>query len=318
MSSCRIMGSPQFTFVCGEDEEPVTVHEVALATLSQPLNRLMHGPMREAGEKLAKLPYVEKEDFVRLCEFAYRGRYTIPAAVRKPANDGKKDTPASSTRRPLTLGEVDTEVLIAEIEERDVAEQQRVKEYEKQEKEKLATEERTRDSRNYRTFTRFVENQLPLAQRFVRRQYIFGTPFRTEIKEGCKVKGNTHELEDFTPIFLAHAKIYTLAGFFMIRGLEDLALENLRATLETFRIHKTRVGDVIELVRYTYENTRDRDEDNEQPDDLRQLVLEYAALNYTLIDTADFYALLEKGGQFVVDLLKLMSKEGIMVFSKKS
>ncbi|KAF2654131.1 hypothetical protein K491DRAFT_679937 [Lophiostoma macrostomum CBS 122681] len=304
LSFQELVCSPQFTFICGDDEEPVVVHEAALASLSPPLDRLMKGPMREASEKMAMLPYVEKDDFLRLCEYAYRGQYTIPDAVPS----------ATSVKRPLALGEADLEVLIAEIEKADEEEREREKQYERQyEKQNLAgmtAEQRMRE-------TKHLDGQLPLARRFVERQYIFGTPMRTEIMEGYKAKRNKHMTEDFTPIFLVHAKIYTLAGFFMIKDLEELALENLRATLKTFRIHSTRIGDVINLVRYTYESTPDRDGENEDVNALRQLVLEYVALNYTRIDTAEFRQLLEEGGQFVSDIWKLMRQEGLMVSPKK-
>ncbi|KAF2797096.1 hypothetical protein K505DRAFT_215438, partial [Melanomma pulvis-pyrius CBS 109.77] len=73
-----ILESPQFTLLLGEAQEPVVVHAMAIATLSDPLNCLINGHMKEAQEKSAELPYIEKDDFLRLCEFAYRGDYTTP------------------------------------------------------------------------------------------------------------------------------------------------------------------------------------------------------------------------------------------------
>lgn len=75
----RILESPQFTFFLGEAREPLTVSAAALAALSRPLDRLINGPMKEAKEERATILDVEKEDFIRLCEYAYRGDYTVPA-----------------------------------------------------------------------------------------------------------------------------------------------------------------------------------------------------------------------------------------------
>lgn len=55
------------------------VSAAAIAALSLPLNHLINGPMKEAEEKCAAIADVEKEVFTRLCEYAYRGDYTVPA-----------------------------------------------------------------------------------------------------------------------------------------------------------------------------------------------------------------------------------------------
>ncbi|KAF2132122.1 hypothetical protein P153DRAFT_394293 [Dothidotthia symphoricarpi CBS 119687] len=77
-SFSEIMHSELFTFLIGQDEEPVVVHLGAIAALSPSLDCLVNGSMKEALENIARLPELEVEDFERICEFAYRDNYTDP------------------------------------------------------------------------------------------------------------------------------------------------------------------------------------------------------------------------------------------------
>lgn len=72
------------------DETPILVHAAAIAKLSDPLDFLINGPMKEAQENEAKLSHLVVEDFERICEFAYRGEYQVPSPDRSSdAADGK-------------------------------------------------------------------------------------------------------------------------------------------------------------------------------------------------------------------------------------
>ncbi|KAF2110336.1 hypothetical protein BDV96DRAFT_603927 [Lophiotrema nucula] len=73
-----IFQSSQFTFFVGEAKEPIFVHAKAFAGISDPLDRLINGDLREASDKYAELLDIDKGDFLRLCEFVYRGKYTGP------------------------------------------------------------------------------------------------------------------------------------------------------------------------------------------------------------------------------------------------
>ncbi|KUL82269.1 hypothetical protein ZTR_10761 [Talaromyces verruculosus] len=76
----RVFKSPQFTFLVGEKETPLTIHAAVLEGLSGPLNAMVNNGMKESISRAAVLKDVEVEVFVAFCEFAYAGRYEITRA----------------------------------------------------------------------------------------------------------------------------------------------------------------------------------------------------------------------------------------------
>jgi hypothetical protein len=54
------------------------VHAAVIAATSQYFNALINGGMKESQEGSAKLADVQFDDFMRFCEYAYRGDYTAP------------------------------------------------------------------------------------------------------------------------------------------------------------------------------------------------------------------------------------------------
>ncbi|PVH91542.1 hypothetical protein DM02DRAFT_704448 [Periconia macrospinosa] len=70
--------SHQFTFFGSHDGKPIVVHAVPIAATSQQLDALVNGGMVESETRCAKIEDVEVEGFIRFCEYAYRGDYTVP------------------------------------------------------------------------------------------------------------------------------------------------------------------------------------------------------------------------------------------------
>ncbi len=91
-----------------------------------------------------------------------------------------------------------------------------------------------------------------------------------------------------------------------MEALKTLSLHKLHKTLVTFTPYSARLGDVAELVRYTYEHTPDF---AHEMDDLRSLVTDYLTCEVTnLIRSPEFDQLLEQGGPFARDLVHMMMK----------
>jgi len=76
-------------------------------------------------------------------------------------------------------------------------------------------------------------------------------------------KSNTAANQNFTPVFLAYARLYTFARMMLIEPLKALVLHKPHSTLIGFRLYAERVRDVIELAKYVYNNdhTPDRGAD---------------------------------------------------------
>lgn len=110
--------------------------------------------------------------------------------------------------------------------------------------------------------------------------------------------------EDFTDVFLSHAQLYVFADRYDINRLKELCLCNLHGTLVQFTLYDKRVDDIIELIRYTYLNTADRQNSAEG---LRSLVIHYAAcVVEDLAKNPDFLTLPEEIGDAGRDLVAKM------------
>lgn len=101
--------------------------------------------------------------------------------------------------------------------------------------------------------------------------------------------------EDFSTVFTTHARLYLLGDKYDITDLKSLALEKLHQTLLKFQLYESRIGDVLNLVRYVYENGPQDHEDS-----LRDLVTGYVVTEVDVIGkSSEFSTLLEEGGMFV-------------------
>ncbi|KAI0157351.1 hypothetical protein GGR57DRAFT_510922 [Xylariaceae sp. FL1272] len=92
-----IILSPLFHFHVGPNAQRFTIHSLAFSRLSQPLNTLINGDMREARERVAVWDDMEPAIFALLAEYAYEGQLSLPTKkldqqhiLRKAAGDKKK------------------------------------------------------------------------------------------------------------------------------------------------------------------------------------------------------------------------------------
>lgn len=93
------------------------------------------------------------------------------------------------------------------------------------------------------------------------------------ILEYFKPKANTSADQNFTPVLLAHARLYCFAHLRLIAPLKALTLDKLHTTLMEFKLFTIRIGDIIELARFAYSNPDlpDRKDDG-TIDELRNVV----------------------------------------------
>lgn len=74
------------------------------------------------------------------------------------------------------------------------------------------------------------------------------------------VRININSQEDFTDIFFCHARLYVTADKYKIVQLKQLALYWLYTTLRVFRLYRSKLSSIIDLVLYVCENTGADDE----------------------------------------------------------
>ncbi|KAG6105267.1 hypothetical protein E4U13_007956, partial [Claviceps humidiphila] len=76
---------------------------------------------------------------------------------------------------------------------------------------------------------------------------------------------------NFTEVFILHAKVFLFAVHYKVAELRELSLRKLHQALCGFRLSKERVGDIMSLVRFCFD--QDRDDDSR----LKKLVASYSA-----------------------------------------
>ena len=112
---------------------------------------------------------------------------------------------------------------------------------------------------------------------------------------------NIEEFEDYSEVFLSHARLYVFGDTYDIEPLRKLALHKLQRTLVAFNLHNERVGDIVRLLGYSYSHTVDRPGSQ---DKLRSLVVHYSAsLIEKLSGNEEFDSLLEGNGALGRDII---------------
>lgn len=112
---------------------------------------------------------------------------------------------------------------------------------------------------------------------------------------------NTEGCEDYTNVFLCHAKLYVLADTYDVPNLKQLSLHRLHATLKEFTLYPSRMNDIATLAKYVFDNTVPEDK-------IRDMITLYYAC---IVEDARKYdglkTLIEEIPDFAFGLIKKMS-----------
>jgi hypothetical protein len=151
-------------------------------------------------------------------------------------------------------------------------------------------------------------SRAPLRTRFNSRTYLDDGSHKAQILQHFEPKPNTAVDQNFTPVLLAHARLYCFAHLRLIDPLKAPTLYKLHKTLIEFKLFTRRVRDIIELARFVYSipDLPERKEDG-TIDDLRKLVVEYIVCEIDTIGKCDGYVkYVEEGGEFVGDFWRMV------------
>lgn len=140
------------------------------------------------------------------------------------------------------------------------------------------------------------------AQKISKKQYMIqafntntGFPSPTILHAPRK---NRESCEEYSEVFLSHARLYTLADKYDIPELRKLSLHKIYISLKEFTLYPNRVGDVVDLASYSFENTITGDK-------LRTLLVDYCACIFEdMLGNDGFKELLDKSSDFAFELLK--------------
>ncbi|KAF1829838.1 hypothetical protein BDW02DRAFT_509000 [Decorospora gaudefroyi] len=243
-----------------------------MSSLSQPFDRLINGPMKEAQEMCVELPEIERDIFLRLVEFAYRGDYTMGPC----AND-------SSFLR-------DREMVCNLVE--DMVDAHR-----------LEQEKSDGSDLDVRWLRR---TYLPPWGSHPRERIALHF---MEVDPGSHYSDHEAIFLAHGKIYCL-GEYYIIPALKRL-ALEKLHSTLLACRTEEFLLSNARIDDVVALVAHAYsnDNTPDR-EDDEPLDALRQEVLEYVVIYMNHIKgNKAFQKLLKEGGQLPADLVRFLNEE---------
>ncbi|CAJ2500186.1 Uu.00g030390.m01.CDS01 [Anthostomella pinea] len=212
----KIFSSKTFKFDVGPQKKEFVLHEAALSTLSKPLDRLLNGSMKEAKEGCVVWDDLDESTFLRFIKWAYSGDYGTPSPdILLDASQIATQHRASGATTNTTDNNCVSLGSLALTE---------------------ATTTDTSGPCKRESGKAFLENK----------QYSPPTPTSTP-------RTNAEACEDYSGIFLAHARLYVLADKYDIRTLRQLALHKLWATLKDFTLYPGRVSDIAALIMYAFQ-----------------------------------------------------------------
>jgi hypothetical protein len=282
------------------------LHAAAIAATSPQLDALINGGMEDSGARCAGIEDVRVDDFVRFCEYAYRGDYTVPPWEEIPPrssstidknqenndHDGWGHFGTSSKKKKVKKVRLVLEPPPMEV---DYPQESLAIDFFRLE----AAPEPQNESRSV--------SRTPSRTQFNTRNYLTDGGPEVLILQQFEPKPNSTEDQNFTPVLLAHARLYCFAHVRLITPLKALTLDKLHKTLLNFKLYAERVGDIIELARCVCSNPDlpDRGDDGTL-DDLRKLVVDYIVCEIDTIGKYDdFTKYVEEGGEFVGDIWRL-------------
>ncbi|KAF2741439.1 hypothetical protein EJ04DRAFT_571529 [Polyplosphaeria fusca] len=241
--------------------------------------------MAESQDKQATFEDMQMEDFVRICEFAYYQDYTTPECVRTEelSDDSRDEAVPEPTPEPTPAPvEAAAERPPPSVEDGEWGWAFSFPSNRKKWKAILKAN---------------MRRELFEEKRFLPDGFLH----RNTTNERFAIHTNTSRKEGrLHPVFLAHARLYTIADKYLIESLRGLVVHKLQQTLKGFTLHKSRVNDVIELIRYRYVYSEDHMLFGWST--LRFMVVEYVVCEIDVFGKHScFLDLLDEGGEFVVD-----------------
>lgn len=310
----RIIQSDLFTFHIGEQRKSFFVHSGAVAATSRYFDRLMNGGMSEAQARSAHIQDVDQETFVRFLEYAYLGNYRTPPWTADPKIARDRPTLNPDVSAQLDLGpesdpdDADYLHLAAKLSPTVI------------DKPSSGWSNSSAAPSDFGAmvdrvcygspFTKVVPSKAQntkersLRLRSVLEKHEFFGPYKSgnlpsQLPNDSPECGFSRR--NFTPIFLAHARLYTFADMRMVQPLKIQVLGKLLSILERFELFPERIGDVLELAKHAYEHGEDGSEDGRM-DALRELVMNYIVCEKGVVkEHAEFRTMMRESGEFARD-----------------
>lgn len=139
------------------------------------------------------------------------------------------------------------------------------------------------------------------------RDHSMNTCVRNMEKKSGQPRPNESENEDYSEMFLSHARVWVFANMYQIPLLKRLAADQLQAVLAVFHLYEQRCSDIVALLRYVY---TEKPPSSEGEAGKWRLMHHYMAAEMeTLIKNEEFQSLIiEDGGPLLRDVMKVVAR----------
>ncbi|KAK7957976.1 hypothetical protein PG988_012824 [Apiospora saccharicola] len=291
------------TFVIGSGATEFYLHADAISRLSKPLQALINGGMREAKEGRVVWDDLDDDTFIRFTQWAYTNDYETPEPdvqheIAPPSTQVDPVTNLSSqTEKALycVMHKTDTArchkcsgipgygAMILGNGDHNCAKCKRPFQifrcHECHQSIKLAAclDCRARKSKTAALIRAFADS---------------GHWSGAWTPPNFHPRQNTKASEDYTNVFLSHAKLYVLADKYDIVDLGKESLHRLHLTLQSFAVYESRMVDILCLVQFVFDNTQDIDI-------LRSMLVLYCAcLGEDLAKCPEFQSVMQTAPDF--------------------
>ncbi|KAG6195775.1 hypothetical protein E4U35_008260 [Claviceps purpurea] len=289
-----------FKFVVGKEGKEVYMHSALVARWSKVLDKMMNSQFIEEQQGYAVLADEDVRTVAAFAEFVYTGDYHLPS-VEAPLDS--KTKPDSGTESDSETESHDTsdsrdndKVLGRPLNDHWTA-FATSEEYGYQKT--SVTPPRARPWRCPKCTWRCHHGGVcPICGHKLEAQPATAPPSAPPSAPPAPVLNPGSMRTDYSEFFIAHAKVFAFADCYGIDALMDLSMRRLHQALCGFRLSKTRVGDILALVRFCYERPG--------PEKLKRLVASYSAaimdpgVSNLMADC--FQKLLKERGDFAADM----------------
>ncbi|KAK4076948.1 uncharacterized protein Triagg1_3915 [Trichoderma aggressivum f. europaeum] len=305
-----ILASKPFNFVVGPKKKQFTMHEAAITRLSKTLDKLLNGGMKESQEHCVCWEDIDEKTFLRFGEWAYTGDYKPEepeilldaSQIANSTQDTKIATPSKTEPVADCLATFNSTKVKPPFSHCGQNATSTINATCSTCRNSFITL-RCRDS--YCSTYQFYQCQKCRGGGMQKRKAMVekfnnnsayappATPFVP--------RKNTESCEDYSGVFLSHARLYVLADKYDINELRDLSAHKLWVTLKEFTLYPERMGDLVGLVRYSFQNTLENDK-------LRTLLKDFCACTVeNLCEGQGFLDMICETPEFACELIKEMS-----------
>ena len=319
----RIYTSAPFKFII--DGKPLYIHAELVSRNSKPLDRMINGYMTEAQSGSAVINDVDEGTFVRFMQWAYNGYYEAGEFKIDPPRADSAPSTKPIGREPCIKKLAPT----AEMPDQEVLDQEAAVQEDSGQEIRFADEiveiisEENRDYSSRWGHSRGLTKVPKKGKKFVKRGYLSTSTLsvskqvlkesfiqrmpsvRKEAISICPPRHNQASNEDYTEVFLSHARVYVFAEKYDIQLLKALALDELHGTLQSFDLYPERTGDIIALLRYAYANTG---EIVDGVEDMRTVLKHYVGFEMDMLmkDKNFVDVMIDDGGALLGDFIKMV------------